>query len=263
MSFSYALLQPDRTAWATLTIPADKNLSDSVPTFMEGTDITGSLELHLEHSKNIKSVTVSVSGRSQSLPQLGIFIRCFCLQLMGSIVTGGDTPRVMTFLQKDAILWTRNQTEEELDLQEGDYAWPFKFEMPKEVAVRLTPTETARFRLPHTFYEPPARASVRYELILRIARGGLKRNNKCVYPACCILRTLLTSRVARLRMAIGYFHDSRPGPSSNLRQLALQLNSPPLGPEIDPEGWLPLPKISMEGTLFGKKSVELSCTVSS
>ena len=51
-------------------------------------------------------------------------------------------------------------------------------------------------------------------------------------------------------------------PPSALRRLAYSEGSPLLGPDADPEGWKVLPAVTIAGTLFEAKSVEVTATVS-
>jgi hypothetical protein len=48
---------------------------------------------------------------------------------------------------------------------------------------------------------------------------------------------------------------------SPLRQLAYSEGTPVLGPDIDPAGWKVHPPVSIVGTLFSTRPVEVSCTV--
>lgn len=52
--------------------------------------------------------------------------------------------------------------------------------------------------------------------------------------------------------------DSAP---TSLRRLAYAEGRALPGPKQDPEGWRVLPKIKVEGVLFGGKSVEVQCQV--
>lgn len=64
--FSYGLIHPRRrNAWANLSIRADKKLSETVPTFMEGTDVAGTLTLDAEHAQDIKRISVTVRFSSR------------------------------------------------------------------------------------------------------------------------------------------------------------------------------------------------------
>ena len=50
-------------------------------------------------------------------------------------------------------------------------------------------------------------------------------------------------------------------PPSHLRQLAYREGSALIGPEGDPDGWKVLPSVTVAGTIFGARQVELQCTV--
>jgi hypothetical protein len=54
---------------------------------------------------------------------------------------------------------------------------------------------------------------------------------------------------------------SRPDPPSMIRQLAYKEGSVLLGPGGDPAGWKVLDPVTIKGTLFDTKAIEVKCTV--
>lgn len=61
----------------------------------------------------------------------------------------------------------------------GEYQWTFSIPLPKEIVLPAGPKKDPQiFRLPETFIERHTRASVQYDLSLRLARGKLKIDDK-------------------------------------------------------------------------------------
>ncbi|KAK0462987.1 uncharacterized protein EV420DRAFT_1147723 [Desarmillaria tabescens] len=59
-------------------------------------------------------------------------------------------------------------------------------------------------------------------------------------------------REMNIPTTFGYMLVIRPDPPSIFRQLAYQENSPLPGPEVDPDGWQPLPPALLKGTIYSK-----------
>lgn len=57
---SYTLTSSKNVAWAKLAVSSRARSSNHLPSFFEGEDITGSVDLSLEREESIKAVTVSV-----------------------------------------------------------------------------------------------------------------------------------------------------------------------------------------------------------
>lgn len=66
----------------------------------------------------------------------------------------------------------------------------------------------------------------------------------------------------RLGTTLMYLPLIIPDPPSPARQLAYEQHSPLLGPNEDPQGWHSSPVVSIPGTLFGVRAVEVKVTVS-
>jgi hypothetical protein len=67
---------------------------------------------------------------------------------------------------------------------------------------------------------------------------------------------------ASLGTSIAYLPRSQAKPPSELRQLAYAEGGPLAGPHADPSGWKVFPDVVVKGTLFEKKEVEVSYSVS-
>lgn len=154
----------------------------------------------------------------------------------------------------------------------GKYSWPFSFPFPSDLAQSeigsstypISPSTTrsppsaqcpsdpkgietgsgvsTRFALPQTFSEREAKASVHYELVLRMTHGMLRSDSK-------------------LLVQVVYAPAVTPPPASALRQLAYAERMCVPGPEIDPVGWLQLDPVAVKGKLHDK-STKLICNVS-
>ncbi|KAK7032317.1 hypothetical protein VNI00_013276 [Paramarasmius palmivorus] len=216
--------------WATLKLLSGARDPKSLPTYLEGDQITGSLDMNLDESgeSHIQSVKVL---------------------LRGAIVTGNEDKLDdgSMFLDVSHILWTKDKdkrrptTPNSSSRLSGDQHWKFSIPIPKTVTLPAYPgsSNTMTYQLPHTFLERYTRASIRYDLIVHVARGKFRVDN-----------TLQTTFV--------YMPATRPPPLPSLRQIAYIENSGHLlGPEIDTEGWMTLPPFKAE--VNGK---QIQCSLS-
>ncbi|TFK40192.1 hypothetical protein BDQ12DRAFT_680492 [Crucibulum laeve] len=232
--FTYELTRKSK-AWATLTLQADDRLSKTIPTFVEGSNIAGTVKLQLpEDGDAIQTVTVS---------------------LRGLIISGANSGEQFTFLDMTSTLWSQamgnpndppsDSTPEKYTKKlYGEFTWPYSIPIPKETTVPAGPRDEMQvFRLPQTFLERHTRASIQYEILLRIGRNKLRTDHK-------------------LTATFGYIPMTRPPAPSMLRQLAYQENSLLMGPHIDPDGWHDLPNVKISGKIFNNRSVDVDCTLS-
>ncbi|KAJ7707460.1 hypothetical protein B0H17DRAFT_1032757 [Mycena rosella] len=230
----FELKDKKKRAWATLKLSSSARASTSLPTFLEGDKITGSVTLDLTNSEKILGVSIMIRG---------------------SIVAGALPQDRLCFLDATTPLWlkgTANPRESPSEAAphydgrlSGDYCWPFSIVLPKEVTL-TNPEEkhgTPRtYHLPQTFLERTARASVCYELFVNIARSTFRVDSK--------LQTMFV-----------YVPAIRPAPPSRFRQLAYRQNGPIPGPDLDPDGWHTLPT-SVAGTVFNARRVKIKCVLS-
>ncbi|KAJ7476130.1 hypothetical protein FB451DRAFT_1245905 [Mycena latifolia] len=223
-----------KKAWATLKLASSARSSTSLPTFLEGDKITGSVTLDLTNSEKILGVSILIRG---------------------SIISGPYPQDRLGFLDISTPLWLKgmaNPRDSTAPMAQydgrlsGDYHWNFSIALPKEVTLadpegKHGPPKT--YHLPQTFLERATRASVCYELFVHIARSTFRVDNK--------LQTMFV-----------YVPALRPDPPSRLRQLAYRQNGPIPGPDVDPEGWHTLPRASITGTVFNTRRVKIKCHLS-
>ncbi|KAJ4477346.1 hypothetical protein J3R30DRAFT_3291468 [Lentinula aciculospora] len=224
--FTYNIFLKGNKSCASLVLYANTFLSKQLPTFLEGSRVDGSVKVNVENGESINAVTISIQGK---------------------VLSGA---RQHIFLDHSQTLWPLSSTHSDgLKLEsklQGEYSWPFSIHLPKEVTLTVGSRDAPRvevFRLPHTFMERHARASVQYEVIVRFARGLLKTDHRII-------------------ASFSYIPITRPEPPSQLRQVAYEENKNIPGPIADPQGWYTLPPAQIQGKLFNRQSVDLFCTLS-
>ncbi|KAF9563246.1 hypothetical protein CPC08DRAFT_686837 [Agrocybe pediades] len=241
-------------AFAVLTIIAEGSYSKHMPTFLEGTPIKGRVRLSLDKPDAIQSVIVSVQGQ---------------------VITGANQGEQLTFVDIQRTVWSQSDGEPQNTSSDsgdssplppttatnitgngnappspkftgklqGDYTWQFSIDLPKQVVVPFgNRNEPQIFRLPATFNERHTRASVCYNVTLRLNRGKLRTDH-------------------RIPAQIGFIPIGRPAPFSPLRKLAYQEGTPLLGPVIDPEGWHASEPEQIQISVFGNRTVQIRCTL--
>ncbi|KAJ6482483.1 hypothetical protein C8R45DRAFT_303002 [Mycena sanguinolenta] len=227
--FSYEIKNYFSKPTATLTLLGHPVLSRTTPTFIEGSNIAGSVKLNLRSSDPITSVVV--------------FVR-------GDLIVSGDPDERLNFFRLRKYLWkpsmgdprapgTSAGSENWEGKLKGEYNWPFSIKLSE---VATSPDGEHQFHLPHTFAERSSRSSIEYYFELRINRGKLRTDDR-----------IITS--------FGFFSMRYPNRSSQLRQLAYRSNVDVPGPYLDPEGWKALEPVQIQGRLFGKRPVNVRCTV--
>ncbi|KAL0954347.1 hypothetical protein HGRIS_003341 [Hohenbuehelia grisea] len=226
----YPLVDGRSRAWAILRVFSSAKSSKSLPTFYEGEDVKGRLELELEKGESIQAITVSLTGR---------------------IITGSGSSDSHTFLNDTHTLWSKSSSSNGSRTPsptggsgklQGACSWPFSLALPSTVRLPFSSArgQTVVCPLPETFNERGVRAVVQYDITLKVVRGKLRADN-----------TITT--------AFGYVPSSRPQPPSMLRQLAYQEGCPLPGPEVDPEGWQILPPFVARGVVFSARMAEARC----
>ncbi|KAF8905075.1 hypothetical protein CPB84DRAFT_1845157 [Gymnopilus junonius] len=239
-------LKKKGTPFATLTIVSEAPYSKTLPTFLEGMPIVGKVRLSLDKPELIQSVIVSV---------------------IGQVITGANQGEQLTFINILRTLWSQTEGEprntnpdnEDSSLAgtpeatgsspkytgklQGEYTWHFSIPLPKEVVLPLgSRNEPQVFTPPATFNERHARASVAYEVSLKLTRGKLRPDQKLAGP-------------------FGYIPITRPPPFSILRQIAYQEGTAVLGPIIDPDGWFSTDPINVQVKMFNTRTIKVGCTL--
>ncbi|KAF5391525.1 hypothetical protein D9757_002501 [Collybiopsis confluens] len=159
--FTYKLAKSLTQPGISLSISGDSKLSKDLPSFMEGDQVAGAVQISVHSGQDIRSISVSLRGR---------------------VLTGRSSDGVFTFLNLHDTLWSGELG----DLQahkdptgEYDYSWPFSLALPKDVVVSPGNDGRSRtFPLPHTFVESGIPARVLYQLVVSVKQSKWKRNRR-------------------------------------------------------------------------------------
>ncbi|KAJ7726539.1 hypothetical protein B0H16DRAFT_1592562 [Mycena metata] len=207
---------------ATLKVFSSAPTPAALPTFLEGDKITGSLELNLPRGEKISGASILVCGE---------------------VTTGAHTRE--KFLDISVPLWSRASGNTPSPALPGDCRWTFSVPIPKDVVLPdfERPGGVRSYTLPQTFLERSARVSAHYFISAKIARSFFREDDE--------LQTMFV-----------YVPALRPGPPSMLRQLAYQENMHIPGPDIDGDGWETLPAVTVKGTVFNDRAIEVQCVLS-
>ncbi|KAF9474497.1 hypothetical protein BDN70DRAFT_997023 [Pholiota conissans] len=205
---------------AILTVLGDGFLSQTIPTFIGGGPIKGSVRLKADKADGVQAIVLSLIGR----------------------FTSGIEDEQASFLELSDTLYS--QAAGAPQAHDGSYLWPFELSIPTELTLPLKKgTEPVRFAPPQTFTERSVLATVWYELGMKIKRKMLRPDYN-----------------ERITTTIGYIPLLRPQSFSPLRSLAYERGTSLVGPERDREGWHTLDAINMKGppsTLSA--DVEIEC----
>ncbi|KAJ7312876.1 hypothetical protein DFH08DRAFT_1087431 [Mycena albidolilacea] len=229
--FSYEIKDYSAKPWATLTLLGHPILSSTTPTFIDRSEITGSLKLNLRSPDPIKSITIFVRGYLLIFEDPHKHSKFFRLQKLVWTSSMGDPRAPGTSTAGSLKTWTEKL--------KGNYELSFSINIPEFAE---SPNGEERFRLPHTFTDRASRGSIEYYLELRISRGKLRSDDRIMTP-------------------FGLFILRPPSPPSQLQQLAYRSNIRIPGPHSDPDGWHALEPVQVEGKLFGERTVNAKCTV--
>ncbi|KAH9481701.1 hypothetical protein JR316_0006228 [Psilocybe cubensis] len=244
---------------ATLTLIADSALSKGIPTYAQGQPIKGRVKLNLEKPETIQSVVVTVRGQvitgagpNEHLTFVDIsrvpWSQSDGEPLNSSSDDGNSTPTPTASTTAPATTTSAPSVEPSTPKftgkLQGEYTWPFKVDLPKQVVVLSggLKGEPQTFALPQTFSERHARASVLYEVSLQLTKGKLRADY-------------------RVASTFGYIPITRPPPFSTLRRLAYEEGTTLLGPTIDPEGWFSPEPAHIKGTIFNNRVTQVKCTL--
>ncbi|KAI0701346.1 hypothetical protein BC835DRAFT_1411493 [Cytidiella melzeri] len=226
----YRLLDKSGTAWFIVKCKSRAHRPEQVPRILEGDKVEGSVELNLSNWKSIKSVRIEILGEvvssaSDRLP----FVR-LSHELWSSSSTSTQSLAI-------------NPSQFDKGKLRGRWSWPYTVVLPQTVEMKLQDGKSSSCRLPATSLSRQIHCVVLYRLVATITSG-----------------TFLPDYT--LETGITYIPLIKPGPPSPVRQLAYQQNCPLVGPDGDPEGWHTLPPLTMTGTMFGDRTVEVESTLS-
>ncbi|KAF5326885.1 hypothetical protein D9619_004143 [Psilocybe cf. subviscida] len=237
--FHYELNKKGKT-FAILTIIADGQISRQMPIFIEGQPVKGRVQLMLDKPDAIQSVTINV---------------------LGQFITGANQGEQLSFIDISHTLWTQTDGEpRNVNSGDGDsspttpnpptkysgklvgnYTWSFSIDLPKQVVVPYgKQNEPQIFTPPQTFNERHTRASINYEVSLRLGRNKLRVDH-------------------RIPAAFGYIPITRPPPMPPLRLQAYAQGTSLLGPTIDPDGWHSTDAVSIKGRAFNSRAFNIQC----
>ncbi|KAH9847696.1 hypothetical protein C2E23DRAFT_847726 [Lenzites betulinus] len=213
----------------------------------------------LEDSKGRPWLWLNVKSRSREAKQLPLFFehdtisgtvevdldkaegsKGVLISILGGVTAVGQDE--IKFLDIPSELWDAKSESTKL---KGKKSWPFSLPLPQECSIleRSKGKEPQQvYPLPPTFSERASPAYIDYKLVVTVRKSAFRVN-----------QTLATTFV--------YMPINRAEPPSPLRQLAYREGSALVGPEGDPEGWKVLPSVTVAGTIFGARPVELQCTV--
>ncbi|KAI0671856.1 hypothetical protein C8Q78DRAFT_972602 [Trametes maxima] len=213
----------------------------------------------LEDSKGRAWLWLTVRSRSKDARQLPLFfdrdavsgtVEVDLDKAEGSkgvsiSVTAGVTAvgqEEIRFMDISSELWDSKSSSSKL---KGKQSWPYSITLPTECTVpergkSKQPEQV--YPLPPTFSERASPAYIDYKLVVTVRKSAFRVN-----------QTLATTFV--------YLPLTRAEPPSPLRQLSYREGSALVGPDGDPEGWKVLPSVTIAGSVFGARQVELQCTV--
>ncbi|KAL1738217.1 hypothetical protein HDZ31DRAFT_7623, partial [Schizophyllum fasciatum] len=209
--------------WLTLTMVSSARAGAVVPQYYEKEHVRGSVQLRADKRDSVQSINLLIKGR---------------------VITGASANDSFTFLNLNALLWSRAGGVNSENLPKGDAdAWPFSIPIPRNTTVRMGDGADRTFPLPGTFLEKEAPVSVKYDFVVVAARGKLRSDGQ-------------------INATFGYVPSLRPQPPSIFRQIAYQQGTQIPPPSADPEGWHTRKHVLVRGTLFRARQVELSCQLS-
>uniref|UniRef100_A0A8H7XXL4 Arrestin-like N-terminal domain-containing protein n=1 Tax=Psilocybe cubensis TaxID=181762 RepID=A0A8H7XXL4_PSICU len=216
--------------WATLRVfSRPSKVKQKHPIFFGGDNVTGEMKLKLGN-QSISSISILVDFRSD----------------------GGS----YTFLEYTYNVWDKGDGDPRLSdgaaknnfngKLSGDVEFSFAFPFPPTVDLSSLPSNkgkghrgsSAVYQTPQTFLDHNITSNIEYELVLLITHGPLRPDSK-------------------LKGRIWFIPQITPDPPSDMRQMAYREGALLPGPEADPEGWLPLPPLSIRGTVQQNKIIEL------
>jgi len=260
--------------WVVMHITTrPSNIPHKVPRFYGDDNVAGIIDLKLDQPHIVSSITLLVS---RLLPQSDAADR-HSLQLRGRIVTSFTEGGSYLFLEYSHNVWSKldgdprgSSIGRNFDGKlSGDIKFPFSFPFPTEIHLESRASTKGKRAsrpavvtcIPQTFLERNLKANIEYELVLTITHGLLRTNSKYVanFPLCY----LTYFHRSRIKAPVIFIPHIIPDPPSEQRQQAyLEGSLLPLPPR-DPEGWVALPKVSVNGVLQKQRDVALEITVGS
>ncbi|KAF7316153.1 hypothetical protein MIND_00133500 [Mycena indigotica] len=215
---------------ASLSLTSNATAPESLPVFLEGNIVSGSLAGNIPWGQKVTRIVVLVRGE---------------IWLGGPANDVNRSPHLQSdklrFLNIVVTLWERAHGAE---LIQGEFKWPFSIPLPKEVLLNDPgePKVQRKYSLPQTFLERGSPVTLHYSIMARIVYKNMFRDVD-----------------AEIKTMFVYVPAIRPDPPSRLRQLAYRSNSSIPGPEIDPAGWYLCMPIVVQGIVFNARPIQLQC----
>ncbi|TBU33570.1 hypothetical protein BD311DRAFT_774613 [Dichomitus squalens] len=143
--------------WLTLSLTSRAATVADTPTFFQGGDVSGSLQLQLDNEELVDGITVAVS--------------------VVKYTTSDKSPGSS---EASSVAARRGRLQ-------GRYDWPYSFRLPKGVSILSSITTNAEverqsYRLPPSFSDEHSNVIIQYSLVVRVDRGGLRKGSKLVVP---------------------------------------------------------------------------------
>ncbi|KAG2013075.1 hypothetical protein CC2G_010013 [Coprinopsis cinerea AmutBmut pab1-1] len=214
----------DGRPWATMRLFTRSSTGSSqkshYPRYFGGDAIAGTVELDLDKSQTINSITLTLKGRFMTR-SVGQGSHTFLNQTFTVWNKNVGEPRSAVPSSLDIASSKKNKFNAKL---QGKYEWPFSFPFPTEICLPLKGGDKKQLivQTPQTFLERTIIANIQYDLVMTITHGLFRPNSK--------LATIIT-----------YTPSVTPPPPSLLRQQAYQHGGFLLPPSEDPQGWHTFP----------------------
>ncbi|KAF6749009.1 hypothetical protein DFP72DRAFT_553208 [Ephemerocybe angulata] len=236
-----------RQAWATLSLLSTVPPGLQRPRYRGGESVEGTVTLDLKRPRTITSISVLLRGRmvTSSLSD-GSHLFLEVAHPIWDSTMGVPAPLGGQELLSPASP-TRGNTSGKFN---GHYEFPFSFAFPIEfqnlpVATKHPNRENVAttYLTPQTVLERGINADITYEVVLKIATGGLFKTKH------------------RITATVLYVPLIRPPPLPPLRASAYLNATYLVGPEDDPTGWQMLPKMYFRVTTAHSPSfVDVECS---
>ncbi|KZT27228.1 hypothetical protein NEOLEDRAFT_164644 [Neolentinus lepideus HHB14362 ss-1] len=198
------------------------------------------------HSTNVTSLPVffdhdTITGSVEVNLDKPDGIKSIVISLIGGTTAVGQEEARL--LEEERQLWPRQGNTD--GALQGQHSWSFSIRIPRDISLPAKyngkPGET--YQLPPTFSERANPMYIDYKLVVRVKRGFLRPNSTLV-------------------QTIAYLPRSTAQAPTPQRQKAYEAGHPLPGPDVDPDGWKELAPVTLKGTMFGSKEVEIHSQLS-
>lgn len=196
---AYYLHNTSGLPWAALRITSNAASDRFLPSYYEGQTISGRVELTLPKPESLHSVTVTLTGSVVATHATPLHFwelsRTLWSSDMGdpnadqghsaSAATGsGSGPSSLlapSSPPSPSSIRMTGRGKQTVKLS-GSYSWPFAVKLPSTCSVSFRSRQPpVTLRLPPSFSEKGAAQFINYEINVRIRRGSLRIDSKCVH----------------------------------------------------------------------------------